>query len=279
MPHDAFWYNKTVLITGASSGIGEALAVELAGCGARVGLFARRKDRLDALARKVRERGGWALPLVGDVGRQDDVERAVERLVSESGPVDVLVANAGRGMHGRPETDAETVEAVYRVNFLGAVYALAAVLPAMMARGGGHIAVVSSGTALLPKLAASPTYASSKEAVGRYFKGIGRELRSQGIIVTVIYPGFVRTEMTSGHKWMPFALEPEQAARIIRDGVAKGRRRLLFPARLLAGPSRATIQRTCKLRVGGGFGTPRLRRGDQLPKRNGQAKTVKREAG
>lgn len=231
MEQSPFWQDKTVFITGASSGIGEALALELARHGARVGLFARRKDRLDRLAEAIRTFGGWALPIAGDVGSRDDVRQAVERLTEESGPIDVLIANAGRGMHGQPETSAAAVAAVYRVNFLGAVYAFEAVLSAMEARGEGHIAVISSGTALLPKLAASPTYASSKEALGRYFEGLGRELRLAGIRVTVVYPGFVRTEMTAGHKFMPFAVESDEAARIIRRAIERGRSRLLFPRR------------------------------------------------
>ncbi|NLN28953.1 MAG: SDR family NAD(P)-dependent oxidoreductase [Firmicutes bacterium] len=232
MGKSSFWQNKTVFITGASSGIGEALALELARHGARVGLFARRRERLAELAGKIHGFGGWALPLAGDVGSREAVRHAVARLEGESGPVDVLVANAGRGMHGLPETDSHAVEAVYRVNFLGAVYAFEAVLPSMRARGQGHVAVVSSGTALLPRLAASPTYASSKEALGRYFEGLGRELRLEGIRVTVIYPGFVRTEMTAGHKVMPFVLEPDAAARIIRRAVERGRSKLLFPRRV-----------------------------------------------
>lgn len=228
-----FWNGKTVLITGASSGIGEALALELARHGARVGLLARRKERLDALAARITKEGGWALPLPGDVGERDQVRAAAERLARASGPVDVLVANAGRGMHGADETNAAAVAEVYRVNFLGAVYAFEAVLPAMRERGAGHVAVVSSGTALLPRLAASPAYASSKEALGRYFEGLGRELRREGIFITVVYPGFVRTEMTAGHKWMPFVVEADHAARLIRLAVERRRLRLVFPRRAL----------------------------------------------
>ncbi|HLS90379.1 MAG TPA: SDR family NAD(P)-dependent oxidoreductase, partial [Limnochordia bacterium] len=229
----SFWQGKCVLITGASSGIGEALAVELARLGARVGLFARRADRLKRLAARIEHDGGSALVLPGDVAIRQDVHRAVEQMVAHWQTVDVLIANAGRGMHGAAETDAEVVRQVYSVNFLGAVNALEAVLPWMRRQGRGHVAAISSGTALLPKLAASPTYASSKMAMGRYFEGLGRELRAEGIIVTVVYPGFVRTEMTSGHKWMPFALEPDEAAFLIRRGIERGRRRVIFPRRTL----------------------------------------------
>jgi len=230
---ESFWQGKSVLITGASSGIGEALAREVARLGTRVGLLARRVDRLERLAARIEQDGGTALVLPGDVAVREDIHQAVEQLIAHWQTVDVLIANAGRGMHGAAETDAEAVRQVYHVNFLGAVNALEAVLPWMRRQGRGHVAAISSGTALLPRLAASPAYASSKMAMGRYFEGLGRELRSEGIIVTVVYPGFVRTEMTSGHKWMPFALEPDEAALRIRRGIERGRRRVIFPRRTL----------------------------------------------
>mgnify|MGYP001488066939 CR=1 FL=1 len=232
--HEHFWRGKCALITGASSGIGQALALELAARGAHVGLLARRANRLETLAERIRKQGGQAWALPADVSRRSEVHDSVRRLVRErGGPIDVLVANAGRGTYGGSETDGGVVADVYAVNFLGAVYALEAVLPEMLARRQGHIAAISSGTALLPRLAASPTYASSKAALGRYFEGIGRELRFEGISVTVVYPGFVRTEMTSGHRWMPFALEAPEAARLIARAIAQGRRRFIFPRRTL----------------------------------------------
>lgn len=259
MASKSFWQNKTVLITGASSGIGEALAVELARHGARMGLFARREQRIAALARQIRTAGAWALALPGDVREREQVEAAVARLERESGPIDVLIANAGRGMHGQDETSAAVVEDVYAVNFFGAVYAFEAVLSGMRARGGGRIAIVSSGTALLPKLAASATYASSKAALGRYFEGLGGELRPEGIVVTTIYPGFVRTEMTSGHKFMPFALEADHAARVIRRAIEKGKRRYLFPRRTFwLGRVAQLVPTGLQVRVRGRFaGTPK----------------------
>jgi len=226
---DAFWRGKTVLVTGASSGIGAALAKELARHGARVGLFARRRERLQELARDIAAEGGWALALPGDVARREDVSRAVEQLAAAAGPVDVLVANAGRSLRGLEETSAAAVEDVMRVNFVGAVYALEAVLPGMRERGRGSIVAVSSALALLPKLASSHAYSASKTAMGRYFEGLGRELRREGIFVTVVYPGFVRTEMTAGNSFMPFLLEPEDAAAIIRKAVERRRPRLVFP--------------------------------------------------
>lgn len=233
MQDPAFWQGKTALITGASSGIGEALSIELARRGAKVAMFARRADRLNRLAQRIERDGGLALPLPGDVACRKDVIRAVDQVTERWGPIDVLIANAGRGMHGQQETNGQAVRDVYSVNFFGAVYALDAVLPSMRSRGRGRIAAISSGTALLPRLAASHAYASSKVAMGRYFEGLGRELRLEGISVTVVYPGFVRTEMTSGHKWTPFAVDADHAARVIRQAIERGRRRLIFPRRTL----------------------------------------------
>ncbi|MBO8142212.1 MAG: SDR family NAD(P)-dependent oxidoreductase [Firmicutes bacterium] len=230
---EPFWQDKPVFITGASSGIGEALALELAAVGARVGLFARRKERLEDIARRIQDAGGWAIPLPGDVSRRDDVHRAVARFNREAGPVEVLVANAGRGMGRTPDTDARAVDDLFGINFLGAVYSLEAVLPGMRDRGRGHIAAVSSALALLPGLFGSPTYAASKAAMGRYFEGVGRQLRPEGIFVTVVYPGFVRTEMTAGLRFLPFALEAKDAARRIRRTIERRKARCAFPRRAL----------------------------------------------
>mgnify|MGYP001209308668 FL=1 len=225
----SFWRGKTVFITGASSGIGEALAVELARHGARVGLFARRRERLEELAERIEAGGGRALALPGDVRDRDAVHAAVAQVAGTFGPVDVLIANAGRAMGGRDETNGEAVADVLATNFLGAVYAFETVLPSMLERQAGRVAVVSSAMALLPRLAGSHTYSASKMALSRYFEGLGRELRPAGIAVTVVYPGFVRTEMTAGNRFMPFVLEPDVAARRILRAVERGRSRLAFP--------------------------------------------------
>src|SRR5690606_23707528 len=134
---------------------------------------------------------------------------AVAQVAGTFGPVDVLIANAGRAMGGRDETNGEAVADVLATNFLGAVYAFETVLPSMLERQAGRVAVVSSAMALLPRLAGSHTYSASKMALSRYFEGLGRELRPAGIAVTVVYPGFVRTEMTAGNRFMPFVLEPD----------------------------------------------------------------------
>ncbi|HYP52280.1 MAG TPA: SDR family NAD(P)-dependent oxidoreductase, partial [Pyrinomonadaceae bacterium] len=198
MPYD--WTDKVVLITGASSGIGRALAVELGRRGARAGLFARRAELLEEAAREVEQAGGKALALPGDVRDAGEVERAAARVREAWGRVDVLVANSGVGVITPAATlRAEEVAEVISVNTLGAVNSVAAVLPDMLARGAGQLVAVSSLAAYrgLPKSAA---YSASKAAVSTFFESLRVDLRGTGVDVTVIHPGFVKTPMTSWRK-------------------------------------------------------------------------------
>src|SRR3712207_5446431 len=138
------WTDKVVLITGASSGIGRGLAVELGRRGARVGLFARREELLSEGAGEVERAGGKALGLPGDVRDADGVGRAAARVRESWGRVDILVANSGIGVITPAATlRAEEVADVIAVNTLGAVNSLTAVLPDMLARGSGHLVAVS----------------------------------------------------------------------------------------------------------------------------------------
>lgn len=224
-----FWSGRTALVTGASSGIGAALARDLGVRGARVGLLARRADLLEQVAADIEEQGGWALTLPADVCNRKQVRAAVDRLAAAAGPVEVLVANAGRGAGADLKNlDAARVADVFNVNVLGAIHCLEAVLPPMLERRAGRVAVVSSLAALLPLPAAA--YAASKVAVARYFESLAPGLRSRGVTVTVLYPGFVRTSLTTRNRFpMPFSLEAAAAAREICRAVERGRPRHLFP--------------------------------------------------
>ena len=133
------------VVTGASSGIGAALARRLAAEGCRVGLVARRPDRLAALADDIRDAGGTAAVAGADVGDRDQVREGVAALRGELGAIDLLVANAGVGVPTTLEpVNTGDVEEMFRVNVLGVVYAIEAVLPEMLARRHGHVAAVSS---------------------------------------------------------------------------------------------------------------------------------------
>lgn len=225
-----FWSGKTVLITGASSGIGAALAQEIGGCGARVGLMARRRPELERLARTLEAAGGRALPLPADVADREAVQGAVEKLEAALGPVDVLVANAGIGGGGTArDMDVAGIEQVFAVNFFGPVHAVAAVLPGMRARRSGHLAAVSSlaGWRGLP---GSVAYGPSKAALSLFCESLRVQLRPEGIRVTLVHPGFVKTPLTDQNDYpMPFMVPVERAARLIRRAIEQGKAELCFP--------------------------------------------------
>jgi short-subunit dehydrogenase len=205
---------QTAVITGASSGIGWALAKELAVQGCKVGLVARRAEQLAALAGEIEAAGGVAVWAAGDVANRAEVQAAVEAVRQKLGPIDLLIANAGVGA---PTTidpvNVSDVEKMFQVNVLGVVYSVAAVLPEMLARGRGHLAAVSS-LAAYKGLPGESGYCASKAAVNSYMEGLRIQLRSRGIRVTTLCPGFVKTAMTEVNQFkMPFLLEPQQAAR------------------------------------------------------------------
>jgi short-subunit dehydrogenase len=221
-----FFANQVAVITGASSGIGWALAKELASQGCKVGLIARRKDKLDALVAEIREGGGTAVAAPADVGDRHQTLEALRATV-QLGPVDLLIANAGVGVPTILDPlNVAATEKMFRVNVLGTVYAIEAVLPDMLKRGTGHLAAVSS-LAAYKGLPGESAYCASKAAINSYMEGLRIQLRSRHIAVTTICPGFVRTPMTAINKFkMPWLLEPEEAARrIVR---ALGRRRKVY---------------------------------------------------
>jgi short-subunit dehydrogenase len=224
---------QSALITGASSGIGAALAKALARPGACLHLSGRDATRLDAVAEICRRRGAVANVKVLDVR---DAE-AMAAWIAEAGHLDLVVANAGvsgRSKTGGPEPP-EKVRAIFEIN-LGGV--LNTVLPAMevMANqradpGGvrGRIAVVASIAAFMaaPVTAA---YCASKAAVDGYIVAIAPEARLRGLLLTSVCPGFIRTAMTADYRFpMPGLMDADRAAGIILRGVAAGRVRVVFP--------------------------------------------------
>jgi short-subunit dehydrogenase len=221
---------QVAVVTGASSGIGWELARQLAAEGARVGLVARRRDALEALASSIRAAGGTAVVEPADVADRGQVERALACVAGQLGPVDLLIANAGVGMPTLLDpVNVADVEAMFRVNVLGMVYAFAAVLPAMLQRRRGHLAAVSSLGGYLG-LPGESAYCASKAAVNVYLDGLRIHLRDRGVKVTTLSPGFVTTAMTTGNTfWMPGLLSAEQAARRMLGALRRGRAVYRFP--------------------------------------------------
>jgi short-subunit dehydrogenase len=225
--------SKVVMITGASSGIGRGLALELAKRGARLGLLARRADLLDQLEAEIRAAGGEAVALPVNVEDQAAVRKAAERLRSEFGPIDILVANAGVGGNSDAlKLNSEDFSKVVGVNLIGVVNCVTAVVPEMVAQGHGQLVAISSLAAYrgLPKSAA---YCASKAAVSILFESLRLDLNPKGIDVTIIHPGFIKTPLTAGrHAQMPFLMELDDAVKKILTAIAKRKKSYAFPWQL-----------------------------------------------
>lgn len=238
-----FWQDKVVFLTGASSGIGEALALAIAKRGATLGLAARRRELLDDLADRCRrfEVKVRVFPL--DVTDEEALYEAAEEMRAEFGRIDILIANAGIGGNDE-ETRAYTPRAVRKVidtNLIGAVNAVHAVAPQMAERGSGHLVAVSSlaGFRGLPKSAA---YSASKAGMTAFFESVRLDLKHSGVDVTIIQPGFIKTPLTSGRtNKMPFLMELDDAIPLFLKAIEKKKKFAAFPWQL------ATIVRAGKI--------------------------------
>lgn len=225
---------RTAIVTGASSGIGRALALRLGAAGYRVGLVARRGDRLHDLAAEIAAAGGRAVAAVADVGERTELRSAVAGIEAQLGPTDVMIANAGFGAptHLNP-FNIDEIEQTFRVNLLGVIYSLEAVLPAMLARRRGHLLAVSSlgGDRGFPGESA---YCASKAAVNVFVEGLRIALRDKGVRVTTVCPGFVRTDMAPmDAAATPFLISAEEAADRILAVIERGRSGVVrFPRRM-----------------------------------------------
>jgi short-subunit dehydrogenase len=227
-----------VWLTGASSGIGEALVAPLVRRGARVAVTARRTDLLTAIAAK--HAGGRAsvLAVPADVTNRAAVAAAAKEVESEWGGIDLAIFNAG-GSIGSPQSAtrnppfaADHYTETMALNYSSVVYGIEAVLPGMLARGNGHIAAVASLAGYRPSTVAVP-YSASKAAVIHLMEGLRLEVESRGITVTVVNPGFVRTPLTARNTFkMPFLVEVDDAAERIVRGLERRKNEILFPAPL-----------------------------------------------
>jgi len=185
-----------VLITGASSGIGEATAYRFAREGARLGLLARREERLQEVANRVRDLGGEPLTLVADVASREAVAASVARAETAFDGLDVLVNNAGQGIYAFLETVREDdLKRIFDVNTFGPLYAIQAVLPGMKRQREGVIINVSSivGKRALPM---TGVYGATKFALQGLSEALRLELKGTGVRVSVVCPGFTRTEFS-----------------------------------------------------------------------------------
>lgn len=216
---------QAVLITGASSGIGAALAREFARRGSDVVLTARRLERLERLAEEIRQRGGRALAVAGDVTRDGDMERVAAAARSAFGHLDVVVANAGFGVVGTVERlTLDDYRRQFETNVFGVLRTVWSTLDEVK-RARGRIAIIGSVAGHLATPGSSP-YAMSKFAVRALAEALGHELAPTGVSVTLISPGFVESEIR----------------RVDNTGVFRTEAREAVPAWLIVPAARAARQ-------------------------------------
>lgn len=222
---------QTIWLIGASTGIGEALSLELAKRGAKVAVTARRQALLDTLVSKIEGKRGTAKAFAGDVLDLAAMKEIATQISSSIGAIDIVIANAGSHIETWPEKSFSSREYLdlMQLNYGGLLHCIEAALPEMLARKTGQIVGVASlaGYRGLPKAAA---YSASKAAMINFLDSIRFHLRKVGITVTTVNPGFVKTPLTDKNDfYMPFLVSAEKAAIIIADGIALKQREIAFP--------------------------------------------------
>jgi short-subunit dehydrogenase len=226
------WSSVVALVTGASTGIGRAAALDLLSRGATVIGLARGRDKLEALAD---ETGGKLKIIAADVGDAELIASRIGDLVRAHGRIDLLVNNAGTGTYRSAEQTPPSVFAsIMRTNYLGAVHTTLAVLPHMLEKRSGHIVNVSSPSAIAPP-AGQTAYAASKAALDAFSESLLLEVRDRGVRVSLIYPGHVMTPLTTVEfKGQPLppksvCMSAERVARSIARAVETGAFRVYMP--------------------------------------------------
>ena len=229
MPKNDLAEPKAILITGASSGIGEALALEYAAPGVSLSLSGRRETRLARVADACRAKGASVNAAQLDVADRPAMHAWIEAAFAAT-PLDLVIANAGisGGTSGGGEAE-DQVRAIFDINVAGTLNTVLPAIPQMRERGRGQIALMSSA-ASFRGFPGAPAYSASKATVRIYGEALRGALGPHGIQVSVVCPGFVRSRMTRVNRFpMPLLMDADRAARIIRRGLARNRARIAFP--------------------------------------------------
>jgi short-subunit dehydrogenase len=216
-----------VIVTGASSGLGEAMARALAGRGHRVVLVARRAEELERLRAEINPSGRRVITAPADVTNEEDIERVLKRAHGSFGPVDVLINNAGIGGPGREWwlRDPAEVRQVFEVNLLAAVRLSGMVIPEMLERRTGHIINVGSVAA---RTHGGGVYTSTKAGLRAFSLGLRRDLLDTGVSVSLLEPGFIRTPMTEGRTGIPMP-NADVIGRLVAELVEHPRAEVVVP--------------------------------------------------
>jgi len=256
---------STHIIVGASSGIGRSVALALARERRHVTLVGRSEERLTRVAREVVMFGGEPLVALSDVHNSVSIQAALAQIVLRGMRIELAVLSPGVGLTTDTENfSVDTLEAMMQTNVLGVARWLEALQPLLKAQpGGATVVVLSSLAADRAFPGPSAGYSASKAALSQLCDGLRAPWAAQGIALVTVAPGFVRTPMVSEQSWLPFLMEPEDAARTILDGLRQGKRVLRFPraaAWVMAGARRlppSLLDRLHEVRPGGlGSGTP-----------------------
>jgi len=220
--------NKVILITGASSGIGRELAVQLSQMNTKLALVARRKNLLDDLVNEN------IIAVKCDVSKKEEVESAYKQIIEKFGKIEVAILNAGYSVRMKVEDyNSEFAEQIFGANVFGIIYCVEQLIPEMMERKDGMIVGVSS-LADSKGYSKSGFYSASKAAATIYLEGLRSELRKYNIKVLTVRPGFVKTPMTDKNEFdMPLIMSPEKAVKIIINGIEKEKRMIQFPWQLV----------------------------------------------
>ena len=219
----------SILITGASSGIGEALAQDYAQAGVHLTLTGRDPERLRQVAETCRAQGAEVAVHILDVTEQDKMAELITA-TDQAHPLDLVIANAGisAGSGGLGESE-EQARAIFDINVGGVHNTIWPAIEAMKARGHGQIALVSSLAGFMG-LPGAPAYSATKVAVKAYGEALHGALKPDGIAVSIICPGFVKSRITARNNFpMPFLMEASKAAKIIRRGLEKKKLSIIFP--------------------------------------------------
>lgn len=221
--------SQTIIIVGASRGIGASLAREYAARGATLGLLARGTDALETLATELRGSGVRVETASLDVADRDAVAPVLNSLMDHLGTVDVVIANAGV-LGWRKAGDGNVAEdrRIIETNLLGAIGVIDVAVARFKAQKHGRVVGISSISAYRG-IPGSGAYSASKAALTNYLEALRMELSGKGIGVTIVHPGFVKTDIGPNMDKYPFAAEPAKVAREIVDGVTRGKANLIVP--------------------------------------------------